>query len=164
MAVMEKAGKYYPGEEFTRRARELIERHKINVCYTAPTAIRALSRHGEEWPAKYDLSSLRLLGTVGGPINPEAWQWYHKNIGRGNCTGPHPVHPGASQDTKRKDHAADFTENRRGQDRGSGGCFDPGGGCDQEPYRGEEGGVRISCEKGRRACFSPCGPYYFINP
>ena len=67
------------------RAWELIDRYKINVCYTAPTAIRALSRQGEEWPAKRDLSSLRLLGTVGEPINPEAWMWYHKNIGRENC-------------------------------------------------------------------------------
>ncbi|MFP4477053.1 MAG: acetate--CoA ligase [Desulfatibacillaceae bacterium] len=67
------------------RAWELIERYGVNICYTAPTAIRALSRHGEEWPAKYDLSSLRVLGTVGEPINPEAWMWYHKHIGRENC-------------------------------------------------------------------------------
>jgi acetyl-CoA synthetase len=67
------------------RAWELIERYKINVCYTAPTAIRALAREGEEWPAKHDLSTLRLLGSVGEPINPEAWLWYHKNIGRENC-------------------------------------------------------------------------------
>jgi acetyl-CoA synthetase len=67
------------------RAWELIERYNINVCYTAPTAIRALAREGEEWPAKRDLSSLRVLGSVGEPINPEAWLWYHKNIGRENC-------------------------------------------------------------------------------
>jgi len=67
------------------RAWELIERYKINVCYTAPTAIRALSRQGDEWPDKRDLSSLRLLGTVGEPINPEAWLWYHKKVGRENC-------------------------------------------------------------------------------
>jgi acetyl-CoA synthetase len=67
------------------RAWELIERYKINVCYTAPTAIRALSRHGDEWPDKRDLSSLRLLGTVGEPINPEAWMWYHRNVGGENC-------------------------------------------------------------------------------
>ncbi|MEW6672789.1 MAG: acetate--CoA ligase [Thermodesulfobacteriota bacterium] len=67
------------------RAWELIERYKINVCYTAPTAIRALSRQGKQWPAQRDLSSLRLLGTVGEPINPEAWMWYHRNVGKENC-------------------------------------------------------------------------------
>ncbi len=64
---------------------DMIERHKISVLYTAPTAIRAFMRLGESWPQKHDLSSLRLLGSVGEPINPEAWQWYHKNIGRGRC-------------------------------------------------------------------------------
>ena len=67
------------------RAWELIERFKINICYTAPTAIRALSRQGEEWPQKRNLNSLRLLGTVGEPINPEAWLWYHRNIGNEKC-------------------------------------------------------------------------------
>ncbi len=67
------------------RAWELIDRYRINVCYTAPTAIRALMRHGEEWPRRRDLSSLRVLGTVGEPINPEAWMWYHRNIGRERC-------------------------------------------------------------------------------
>ncbi|TLM98453.1 MAG: acetate--CoA ligase, partial [Actinobacteria bacterium] len=60
----------------------IIEKHGVNQFYTAPTAIRALMKSGEEWPAKYDLSSLRVLGTVGEPINPEAWKWYWKNIGR----------------------------------------------------------------------------------
>jgi acetyl-CoA synthetase len=64
---------------------ELVEKYRINIFYTAPTAIRALMAAGEEWPAKRDLSSLRLLGTVGEPINPEAWMWYYKNIGRENC-------------------------------------------------------------------------------
>ncbi len=64
---------------------EIIEKYKVNVFYTAPTAIRAFMRWGEDWPAKRDLSSLRLLGTVGEPINPEAWMWYHENIGRRNC-------------------------------------------------------------------------------
>jgi acetyl-CoA synthetase len=67
------------------RAWELIDRYRINVCYTAPTAIRALMRHGEEWPRRRDLSSLRVLGSVGEPINPEAWMWYHRNIGRERC-------------------------------------------------------------------------------
>ncbi|TAN45737.1 MAG: acetate--CoA ligase [Nitrospirae bacterium] len=57
-------------------------KHKVNIFYTAPTAIRALMREGETWPAKHDLSSLRVLGSVGEPINPEAWMWYHKNIGK----------------------------------------------------------------------------------
>jgi acetyl-CoA synthetase len=59
--------------------------HGVTVFYTAPTAIRALIKLGEEIPAKYDLSRLRLLGSVGEPINPEAWMWYHRVIGRGRC-------------------------------------------------------------------------------
>jgi len=62
---------------------EIIDKHKVNILYTAPTVIRALMKEGEEWVYKYDLSSLRLLGTVGEPINPEAWIWYHKHIGKG---------------------------------------------------------------------------------
>ena len=62
---------------------ELVDRYKITIFYTAPTVIRALMREGEQWPAKYDLSTLRILGTVGEPINPEAWIWYYKNIGKG---------------------------------------------------------------------------------
>jgi acetyl-CoA synthetase len=61
---------------------KIIEDHGVTVLYTSPTAIRMFMRAGEEWPAKYDLSSLRLLGSVGEPINPEAWIWYRKNIGR----------------------------------------------------------------------------------
>ncbi len=61
----------------------IIEKYKVTILYTAPTAIRGLMRFGEEWPAKHDLSSLRLLGSVGEPINPEAWIWYHDNIGHG---------------------------------------------------------------------------------
>jgi acetyl-CoA synthetase len=62
---------------------EMCDKHKITQIYTAPTVIRALMRSGEEWPNKYDLSSLKVLGSVGEPINPEAWMWYHKNVGRG---------------------------------------------------------------------------------
>ncbi|MDR3411539.1 MAG: acetate--CoA ligase [Formivibrio sp.] len=64
---------------------EMVERLKINVFYTAPTAIRAVMREGDAWPRKYDLSSLRLLGSVGEPINPEAWLWYHKLVGHERC-------------------------------------------------------------------------------
>jgi acetyl-CoA synthetase len=64
---------------------EVVEKYKVNIFYTAPTAIRAIARDGDEWPKKRDLSSLRLLGTVGEPINPEAWMWYYKNIGRERC-------------------------------------------------------------------------------
>ncbi len=64
---------------------QIVEKYKVTVFYTAPTAIRALIRHGDDWPAKYDLSSLRVLGSVGEPINPEAWMWYHEHIGKGNC-------------------------------------------------------------------------------
>jgi acetyl-CoA synthetase len=63
----------------------VIEKHGITICYTAPTAIRTFMRWGDEYPNRCDLSSLRLLGSVGEPINPEAWVWYWKVIGRGNC-------------------------------------------------------------------------------
>ena len=64
---------------------EIIEKYKVNIFYTAPTAIRAFIKWGDHWPAKHDLSSLRLLGSVGEPINPEAWMWYHKVIGQERC-------------------------------------------------------------------------------
>jgi acetyl-CoA synthetase len=63
----------------------IIEKHKVNILYTAPTAIRTFIKWGEQWPLKYDLSSLRLLGSVGEPINPEAWMWYYKVIGKERC-------------------------------------------------------------------------------
>lgn len=63
----------------------MIERHKVNIFYTAPTAIRAFMKWGERWPRRYDMKSLRLLGTVGEPINPEAWMWYREVIGRERC-------------------------------------------------------------------------------
>jgi acetyl-CoA synthetase len=64
---------------------EIIERYGVTIFYTAPTAIRAFMKWGTEWPAKRDMSSLRLLGSVGEPINPEAWMWYQEHIGRGRC-------------------------------------------------------------------------------
>ncbi|HDK41109.1 MAG TPA: acetate--CoA ligase, partial [Nitrospirae bacterium] len=64
---------------------EIVEKYRVNTFYTAPTVIRALAREGDEWTKKRDISSLRLLGSVGEPINPEAWLWYHKNIGRKKC-------------------------------------------------------------------------------
>jgi len=64
---------------------QMIERHKVNVFYTAPTAIRAFMKWGERWPRRYEMNSLRLLGTVGEPINPEAWMWYREVIGRERC-------------------------------------------------------------------------------
>jgi acetyl-CoA synthetase len=64
---------------------ELVEKYNVNIFYTAPTAIRSFMRDGEEWPNKHDLSSLRLLGSVGEPINPEAWMWYHRVIGKERC-------------------------------------------------------------------------------
>lgn len=63
----------------------LIEKYRVNIFYTAPTAIRAFIKWGDHWPAKHDLSSLRLLGTVGEPINPEAWIWYNEVIGKKRC-------------------------------------------------------------------------------
>ncbi|NNK62492.1 MAG: acetate--CoA ligase, partial [Gemmatimonadetes bacterium] len=64
---------------------KVVDKHKVNQFYTAPTAIRALIAQGDEWPAGCDLSSLRLLGSVGEPINPEAWMWYHEHVGHENC-------------------------------------------------------------------------------
>ena len=82
---------------------KLIQDHKVNVFYTAPTAIRSLIKAGPDLPKKYDLSSLRILGTVGEPINPEAWMWYHETVGSGRCpivdtwwqteTGGHMISP-----------------------------------------------------------------------
>ncbi|HEY3314037.1 MAG TPA: acetate--CoA ligase [Bacillota bacterium] len=63
----------------------IIEKYGVNVLYTAPTAIRSMMRWGAIWPSEHDLSSLRLLGTVGEPINPEAWMWYHEKVGRAVC-------------------------------------------------------------------------------
>ena len=60
----------------------IVEKHKVTIFYTSPTAIRALIRQGEQWPNSKDLSSLRLLGSVGEPINPAAWEWYHRVIGK----------------------------------------------------------------------------------
>lgn len=62
---------------------EICDKHRVNIFYTAPTAIRALMREGESWVTSHDLSSLRLLGSVGEPINPEAWMWYHTHVGKG---------------------------------------------------------------------------------
>ncbi len=64
---------------------KIVEQHKVSVFYTAPTAIRSFIRWGDQWVDKYDLSSLRLLGTVGEGINPEAWMWYHRKIGQERC-------------------------------------------------------------------------------
>ncbi|MBP7653402.1 acetate--CoA ligase [Candidatus Dependentiae bacterium] len=64
---------------------DIVEKYRVTIFYTAPTAIRALMKEGDEWPRKYDLNSLRLLGTVGEPINPEAWMWYYEVIGKGKC-------------------------------------------------------------------------------
>jgi acetyl-CoA synthetase len=64
---------------------KIVEDYWVTILYTAPTAIRAFIRWGDDWVKKHDLSSLRLLGSVGEPINPEAWMWYHKTIGRGRC-------------------------------------------------------------------------------
>jgi acetyl-CoA synthetase len=74
-----------PNHPHPDRFWDIVERHRINILYTAPTAIRAFIKWGDEWPSKHDLSSLRLLGTVGEPINPEAWIWYHGVIGNRRC-------------------------------------------------------------------------------
>jgi acetyl-CoA synthetase len=77
-ALMYEGAPNFPAPD---RLWSLIEKYRVNIFYTAPTAIRTFVKWGDEWPAKHDLSSLRLLGTVGEPINPEAWMWYRKHIG-----------------------------------------------------------------------------------
>ncbi len=80
--VMYEGGPMYPHPD---RFWKIIEKHKVTIFYTAPTAIRALAKEGDEWPTHCDLSSLRLLGSVGEPINPQAWMWYYKIIGKERC-------------------------------------------------------------------------------
>ncbi|HZW38723.1 MAG TPA: acetate--CoA ligase [Ignavibacteriaceae bacterium] len=74
-----------PTHPYPSRWWQMVEKYGINILYTAPTAIRGLMRYGDLWPSRYDLSSLRLLGSVGEPINPEAWKWYYKVIGKEKC-------------------------------------------------------------------------------
>jgi len=74
-----------PNHPFPNRWWQMIEKYGITILYTSPTAIRGLMRFGDAWPNRHDLSGLRLLGTVGEPINPEAWRWYHRVIGKGAC-------------------------------------------------------------------------------
>jgi acetyl-CoA synthetase len=80
--VMYEGAPNHPRED---RFWSIIEKYRVNTFYTAPTAIRAFVKWGDDWPKKHDLTSLRLLGTVGEPINPEAWMWYHEVIGGGRC-------------------------------------------------------------------------------
>jgi acetyl-CoA synthetase len=81
-SVMYEGAPNYPAED---RWWEIVERYRVSIFYTAPTAIRACMKWGVEHPRKHDLSSLRLLGSVGEPINPRAWLWYHEHIGGGRC-------------------------------------------------------------------------------
>jgi acetyl-CoA synthetase len=74
-----------PNQPHAGRVWELVQKHKVSIFYTAPTAIRAFMKWGDEHPLRHDLSSLRLLGSVGEPINPEAWMWYHRTIGKERC-------------------------------------------------------------------------------
>ncbi len=74
-----------PTHPYPNRWWQMVERYGITILYTAPTAIRGLMRFGDQWPKRYDLSSLRLLGSVGEPINPEAWKWYYEVIGKSQC-------------------------------------------------------------------------------
>ena len=74
-----------PTYPYPNRWWQLVEKFGINILYTAPTAIRGLMKFGDAWPNRHDLSSLRVLGTVGEPINPEAWKWYHRVIGKDKC-------------------------------------------------------------------------------
>jgi len=81
-SVMYEGAPDYPAVD---RFWRIVEKYRISILYTSPTAIRALLRQGDSWPNSHDLSSLRLLGSVGEPINPAAWEWYHRVIGKGRC-------------------------------------------------------------------------------
>ena len=81
-SIMYEGAPTYP---YPDRWWNIVERYGVTILYTAPTAIRGLMRFGEAWPNRRDLSTLRLLGSVGEPINPEAWRWYYKNIGKERC-------------------------------------------------------------------------------
>ena len=81
-SIMYEGAPTYP---YPDRWWSIVEKYGVTILYTAPTAIRGLMRFGESWPEKYDLSSLRLLGSVGEPINPEAWKWYYRVIGKEKC-------------------------------------------------------------------------------
>lgn len=81
-SVIYEGGPAYPAPD---RWWSIVERHKVSIMYCAPTGIRGLMRFGAEWPRKHDLSSLRLLGSVGEPINPEAWKWFYENVGGSRC-------------------------------------------------------------------------------
>ena len=81
-SVMYEGAPTYP---YPDRWWRIVEKYGVSILYTAPTAIRGLMRFGESWANRHDLSTLRLLGSVGEPINPEAWRWYHRVIGRGQC-------------------------------------------------------------------------------
>ncbi|MEO6197891.1 MAG: AMP-binding protein, partial [Dehalococcoidia bacterium] len=80
--VMYEGAPDYPQQD---RWWSIIERYGVNVLYTSPTAIRAFMAHGEDWLRRHDLSSLELLGSVGEPINPEAWRWYSEHVGGNRC-------------------------------------------------------------------------------
>lgn len=92
-----------PSYPYPDRWWSIVARYGVNILYTTPTAIRGLMRYGEAWPERHDLSSLRLLGSVGEPINPEAWRWFHRVIGKERCpimdtwwqteTGSHMIAP-----------------------------------------------------------------------
>lgn len=74
-----------PNHPYPDRWWRMVQRYGINILYTSPTAVRGLMRYGDSWPARHDISSLRLLGSVGEPINPEAWNWFHRVVGQGRC-------------------------------------------------------------------------------
>ncbi|MDW8396592.1 MAG: acetate--CoA ligase [Anaerolineae bacterium] len=81
-SIMYEGGPSYPAPD---RWWSIVEQYRVSILYCAPTAIRGFMRFGEEWPRKHDMSSLRLLGSVGEPINPEAWLWFYHNVGGGRC-------------------------------------------------------------------------------
>ena len=118
----------------------IIEKYRVSLFYTAPTAIRAFIKWGDQWPAKHDLSSLRLLGTVGEPINPEAWMWYHEHIGQE--TLPHRRYVVADGDRHDPDRAA------AGSDRHQAGFGDPAAAGRRGRHRGQARPIRCRANQG----------------
>jgi acetyl-CoA synthetase len=127
-SVMYEGAPAYPAKD---RFWEIIEKYRATILYTAPTAIRSFMKWGTEHPAAHDLSSLRLLGSVGEPINPEAWVWYHEHIGGGRC-------PVVDGDRRDHDHPA------AGDHRGEAGLGDA-------RLPGRQGGRRRRGREARRA-------------
>jgi acetyl-CoA synthetase len=154
---------------------EVVEKYRVNIFYTAPTAIRALRKEGDEWVRKHDLSSLRILGSVGEPINPEAWQWYYEVVGGSRCPivdtwwqtetggilisplpGVTPLKPGSA--TYPLPGIQPVLIDDQGRE-----LQGPGEGflCIKYPWPGMARGIYKNPTRFKKTYFAPCPGYYF---